>query len=99
MRFFFGSITAKKAAEVLGSFSHWVCRFLISTKLISLRLKNSTSLRSGLRQFQFLYALIRQALFTKIDTISFEIKPQNHSVNHTFVWVIVLFFHHQNTKS
>ena len=51
-----GSITNKKAGVVLGSFPHWVYRFLISAKLISLKLKNSTSLRSGLRQFQFLSA-------------------------------------------
>jgi hypothetical protein len=29
---------------VLESFPLWVCRFLISAKLISLKLKNSTSL-------------------------------------------------------
>ena len=56
---FIGTITNKKAIVVLGSLPLWVCRFLISAKLISLKLKNSTSLRSGLGQFQFLNAPIR----------------------------------------
>jgi hypothetical protein len=40
----YGIITNKKAAVVLESFPLWVYRFLISAKLISLKLKNSTSL-------------------------------------------------------
>jgi len=56
--FFYGTITHKKAIVVLGSLPLWVWRFLISAKLISLKLKNSTSLRSGLGQFQFLNAPI-----------------------------------------
>ena len=71
-------ITNKKACVVLGWFSLWGCQFLISAKLSSLKLKNSTSLYSGLRQFQFLNAHLRQALFTKPTQYRSKINPKPH---------------------